>query len=104
MKVIQERTRPCPRRKVLFCMLMMFSSVCFAADQEVQQIQQMMNEQAEAWNRGDLENFIRAYDDTGRLVFIGSSGVIGSPHELKEKYEKNMVKGKVNSANSVFQK
>lgn len=82
------------KTKILFCALIMISSVCLAADEEVQRIQQMLNEQAGAWNRGDLEKFIRAYDDDGRLVFIGSSGVIRSPRELKEKYEKKYGEGK----------
>ena len=78
----------------LFCLLFMTACVCFGADQDVQEIERLMNSQAEAWNRGDLEGFVRPYDDTGRLIFIGSSGPVRSPQALKESYEKRYGEGK----------
>jgi len=36
-------------------------------------IQQVLREQADAWNRGDVETFMRAYKDAPDTTFIGKS-------------------------------
>jgi ketosteroid isomerase-like protein len=70
----------------LLFIVLSFSSVLFADMKS--EIAALLEEQDQAWNRGDLDGFVKPYDDTGKLVFIGSSGVIRDPRALKEKYEK----------------
>ncbi len=52
------------------------------------EITALLEQQDQAWNRGDLDGFLEPYDDSGKLVFIGSTGAIRNRAELKEKYEK----------------
>ncbi len=73
-------------RVCLSILILLFSSVVFADMKS--EIATLLEEQDNAWNRGDLDGFVKPYDDTGKLVFIGSSGVIRDPRVLKEKYEK----------------
>lgn len=35
----------------------------------------ILQEQTEAWNRGDLESFMKGYWDSDSLMFIGKSGI-----------------------------
>ena len=73
-------------RVIFSVFVLLFSSLLFADMKS--EIATLLEEQDQAWNRGDLDGFVKPYDDTGRLVFIGSSGVIRDPRALKEKYEK----------------
>ncbi len=40
-----------------------------------ERIAEIMDAQEDAWNRGDLEGFMKAYWPSDELVFIGKSGV-----------------------------
>jgi hypothetical protein len=80
------------KMKILF-VLLFINSLCCAADQEAQEIKQLLNSQVEAWNRGDLDDFVKPYDDSGRLVFIGASGPVRNPQVLKDRYEKRYGEG-----------
>jgi uncharacterized protein (TIGR02246 family) len=70
-----------------FLSIVLFCSTFLIADTK-SEIAALLEQQDQAWNRGDLDGFVKPYDDTGKLVFIGSSGVIRDPQALKEKYEK----------------
>ena len=73
-------------RNIFFLIAFFFTVSSFAADIATE-ITQLLKEQSEAWNRGDLEAFVSPYDDSGKLVFV-STVVIRSPEELRERYEK----------------
>ncbi|MCI0416083.1 nuclear transport factor 2 family protein [bacterium] len=79
-------------RAILFVLLLLVSSVSYGGDADVE-IRQLLKEQDDAWNRGDLDGFIRPYDDTNHLVFL-STVEIRSSKELKERYEKRYKSGK----------
>ena len=79
-------------RAILFVLIFLVSSASYGGDTATE-IRQLLKEQDEAWNRGDLDGFIAPYDDTNHLVFV-SSVVIRSAKELKERYEKRYKSGK----------
>lgn len=73
--------------RTLFLLLIAFSLACPCFGEDLkEEITQLLKEQNEAWNRGDLDGYVRAYDDSGDFVFV-SSTVIRSPQKLKERYE-----------------
>src|SRR3990172_4828991 len=76
----------------LFAFLWMTSSSVQAEDAR-SQITAMLKEQDEAWNRGDLKGFVKPYDDSGQLIFVGSKGIVRSPQVLKEHYEQRYKEG-----------
>jgi uncharacterized protein (TIGR02246 family) len=50
-------------------------------------IQQVLDDQAAAWNRGDVEAFMRAYKDSPDTTFIGKSVAHGY-QPILERYKK----------------
>ncbi len=50
-------------------------------------IQQVLDDQAAAWNRGDVEDFMRAYKDSPETTFIGKSVAHGY-QPILERYKK----------------
>jgi beta-aspartyl-peptidase (threonine type) len=75
----------------LTLLLLFFCSFLYAGTKE--EITTMLQAQNEAWNKGDLDAFLKPYDPTDRLVFMGSSGPVRSLKVLKEHYESRYKKG-----------
>ena len=73
----------------------------FAFADPASEITQLLKDQDQAWNRGDLDGFIAPYDDTGKLVFV-SSVVIRSSKELKDRYEKRYKTGNADFGKLTF--
>lgn len=63
----------------------LLGTLCFGGTKE--EIIALLEEQDAAWNRGDLDGFVKPYDETAELVYIGSSGPIRSAQVMKERYE-----------------
>jgi ketosteroid isomerase-like protein len=53
------------------------------------EIRAMLNEQAAAWNRGDVNAFMQWYWKSEKLTFAGSSGVTRGWQPVLERYRKN---------------
>ncbi|MEC7583532.1 MAG: hypothetical protein VYE77_04380 [Planctomycetota bacterium] len=49
----------------------------------------MLQEQARQWNRGDLPGFVSAYWPGQRLTFLGSGGLTRGQQDLLARYQKN---------------
>lgn len=47
----------------------------FAQDADERIIRNMMDEQIQAWNNGNIEGFMKAYWNNDSLMFIGNSGI-----------------------------
>lgn len=75
-------------KRVLFAFVFVLFAVCISAEDVKGEVTALLKEQDEAWNRGDLDGFLKYYDHTGKLVFIGSTGEIRDYQVLKQKYEK----------------
>jgi ketosteroid isomerase-like protein len=52
-------------------------------------IQQVMNEQEEAWNRGDIKGFMDGYWESDSLRFIGKRGITYGWQATLENYRKS---------------
>lgn len=50
------------------------------------EIAAMMAGSAAAWNRGDLDAFMEDYVPGMRTTFVGSTGLLRGPEQLKERY------------------
>src|SRR6185312_16175175 len=58
------------------------------AQSDATQIQKMMNDSAEVWNRGDLNGFMAYYEDSPQTVYMGRELVRGKKAIL-ERYRKS---------------
>ena len=62
--------------KKAFLLIFLFSSVIlFAQSKNDLAIRKVLSIQTDAWNRGDIENFMIGYWENDSLMFIGKSGV-----------------------------
>jgi ketosteroid isomerase-like protein len=52
-------------------------------------IQRVMDEQQDAWNRGDIEGFMEGYWPSDSLRFIGKSGITYGWQSTLENYKKS---------------
>jgi uncharacterized protein (TIGR02246 family) len=52
-------------------------------------IRKMMNDSAEAWNRGDLPVFASYYEDSPETTFMGKTIVRGGTQAILERYQKS---------------
>ena len=55
--------------RLLVCMLAAASSIGAATAEE--SIRRVLSDQVEAWNRGDIDTFMKGYDDSPNTTFIG---------------------------------
>lgn len=62
-------------RKYLFLASIVFGSYCSAQPNDEKAIRQLLDEQTQAWNQGDLESFMKTYWKNDSLMFIGKNGV-----------------------------
>ncbi len=62
--------------KKLFLAFFLFSFFgLFAQSKNESVIRNILGEQTAAWNRGDIDNFMKGYWENDSLMFIGKSGV-----------------------------
>src|SRR5271170_3497433 len=50
------------------------------------EIRRVLDEQATAWNRGDVDGFIAGYWNSDQTVFAGSDGILRGWQALGERY------------------
>lgn len=62
--------------KNLFLTVYLFvASLSFGQSKDELQIRKLLSDQSAAWNRGDIETFMKGYWKNDSLMFIGKSGV-----------------------------
>ncbi len=79
---------------LLFTAFLIFAAPAFAQSaNEVAKIKTgiiaVMDEQAAAWNRGDVDAFMRGYWNSGELVFVSGDGVTRGWQPTLDRYKKN---------------
>ena len=52
-------------------------------------IKQALNEQIEAWNKGDIERFMKTYWENDSLMFIGKGGIKYGWNNTLNNYKRN---------------
>jgi ketosteroid isomerase-like protein len=71
---------------VLTCFIL---SVSFAQSADEKAIRQTLHEQTLAWNKGDIDAFMKSYWNNDSLMFIGSKGVTYGYQNTLNNYKKN---------------
>ncbi len=69
----------------LFLLLLCAPLLCA----QTEAIRKMMDDSAQAWNRGDLPAFARYYEDSPETTFMGREIVRGGQQAILERYKKS---------------
>jgi len=72
-----------------FPILFLFSLICFSQNKDEQSIRSLLQKQVEAWNRGNIDEFMQGYWKNDSLKFIGKSGVTYGYNQTLANYKKN---------------
>jgi ketosteroid isomerase-like protein len=62
-------------KKIFFAFFLLATTHLFAQSKSESAIRKILDEQTAAWNRGDIDNFMKGYWENDSLMFIGKSGV-----------------------------
>lgn len=76
-------------RLLLLTALLGASIKSIAQSQEEKAVQQVLEQQSGAWNRGDISAFMKGYWENDSLMFIGKSGVTYGWQNTLNNYKKN---------------
>lgn len=74
---------------LLLGLLLMFTLTGFAQSSDETSIRQILADQTAAWNKGDLDNFMKGYWYNDSLLFIGQSGITYGYTNALNNYKKN---------------
>lgn len=71
-------------------MILLASAALFSQAQSADEksVRQILSNQTEAWNKGNLEDFMAGYWKSDSLLFIGKSGVNNGWQNTLENYQK----------------
>ncbi len=72
---------------VLFSLMLLLSTFSFAQDKKA--ITNLLEKQRLAWNRGDLDGYMRGYWQSDSLLFVGKSGPKYGWKSTLENYKKS---------------
>jgi ketosteroid isomerase-like protein len=76
-------------KKYLFFAFILFTNFCCAQSKDEIQIRQLLADQTETWNRGDIDSFMKTYWNSDSLMFIGKSGITYGWANTLNNYKKN---------------
>lgn len=84
-------------KKYLFFAFTLFTSFCSAQSKPVHTgiggdetaILQLLDDQLQAWNRGDIDSFMKTYWESDSLMFIGKGGITYGWKNTLNNYKKN---------------
>lgn len=76
--------------KQYFLLLLLLCTISAAAQKNKQErtILKILDEQTAAWNRGDIDSFMKGYWENDSLMFIGKSGVTYGWENTLKNYKK----------------
>ncbi len=75
-------------KPLLIFLSFLISNGLFAQHKDILKVQQVLDQQSEAWNKGDIEGFMEGYWKSDELQFIGSSGITYGWQPTLERYKK----------------
>lgn len=76
-------------RKSILLLLLFIQFQGFSQSVDERAIREVLAEQQECWNSGDLECFMEGYWKSDQLVFIGSSGITYGWQKTLDNYKKS---------------
>ncbi len=74
--------------RILF-LLCFFPVIAFAQTKDEKEILSILDKQTQAWNSGNLEQFMLGYLESDSLMYIGKSGVTYGYRSTLENYRRN---------------
>jgi hypothetical protein len=63
-------------------------AISFQAESQETEIRALLQKQTEAWNRGDIEDFMEGYWKNDSLMFIGKSGITYGWQQTLDNYKR----------------
>ena len=79
----------CIMKLILACLFIFISCQLFSQpSRDEKQIRDLLRRQTEAWNRGNLDDFMEGYWHSDSLLFIGKNGVINGFQPTLDRYKK----------------
>jgi ketosteroid isomerase-like protein len=76
-------------RKTFLILAILWITVSYAQKAEEGLIRNLLSQQTEAWNRGDIDGFMQTYWQSDSLMFVGKDGVTWGWHNTLERYKKS---------------
>ena len=73
----------------LLAICIIATTISFAQSTDETQIRQMLDAQTKAWNRGDVNGFMKGYWESDSLKFIGKNGITYGWKNTLDNYKKN---------------
>lgn len=73
---------------IVFQLLFLLTTVQLSAQSAQEQIKTIMQRQLTAWNKGDVEGFMKGYWESDQLIFIGSKGLTYGYFQTLANYKK----------------
>jgi len=73
------------KKLIPFCILILYSCFLFAQDKEA--IAKVLDDQRQAWNRGDIDGFMQGYWKSDSLVFVGKGAPLYGWQSTIERYK-----------------
>jgi len=76
-------------KKIIFLPALLFSLIVFGQANDELKIRRVLDNQTEAWNKGDITGFMLGYWKNDSLMFIGKNGIHWGWQATLENYKKN---------------
>lgn len=71
------------------CIICFLPVAALAQSTDEKAIRQLLSEQTEAWNKGNIEEFMKGYWENDSLMFVGKNGVTYGYQNTLANYKKN---------------
>jgi ketosteroid isomerase-like protein len=75
-------------KPLLLLFLLVIATDSFAQRNDESSVRKILNDQSAAWNRGDIESFMKGYWENDSLMFIGKSGITYGWNNTLTNYKK----------------
>lgn len=76
-------------RKIFFFAFLFLSITACAQSRDEKAIRKLMDDQSAAWNRGDIDGFMKGYWENDSLMFVGKNGITYGWSNTSKNYKKN---------------
>jgi ketosteroid isomerase-like protein len=76
-------------KRFLFVAFAFFTIQVAAQSNDETVVRKILNDQSAAWNRGDIEGFMKGYWENDSLMFIGKSGITYGWTKTLNNYKRN---------------
>jgi ketosteroid isomerase-like protein len=76
-------------KKLVFIFFLLFTVQVHSQSKDELKIREILEKQNVAWNRGDIDGFMKGYWENDSLMFIGKSGVTYGWANTLKNYKKN---------------